>query len=251
MARRKALFKKVIIAVLVLLVIAGAAFVIWGSNPSKPMPEALAALQSDPSVQVESAPWTVFRPLGKQPDTGLIFYPGGRVDYRAYAPYLHALAAQGYLVVLVPMPLSLAVFGSDRAGEVIKAFPEVKNWAVAGHSLGGAMAAHYVAQHPGEVKGLVLLAAYPAASDNLTGSSTKVISIHGSLDGLATPAKIEASRALLPSDTLFVTIEGGNHAQFGWYGLQGGDGTAEISREDQQAQLLQASIDFLPTLSDK
>ncbi|MBE0697841.1 MAG: hypothetical protein IH586_13045, partial [Anaerolineaceae bacterium] len=129
--RRKALIKKVVIALLLLLILAGVGFTIWASNAAKPMPEALFALKSDSAVLVTSASWTEFQPVGKKPDTGLIFYPGGRVDYRAYAPYLHALAKEGYLVVLVPMPLNLAVFGSDKAGDVIKAFPEVKNWVLA------------------------------------------------------------------------------------------------------------------------
>ena len=243
--------KKILFAVLALIIIFGAAFIIWSSTPLKPMLEALAALQSDADVQVTSDGLTVFTPLGKQPSAGLIFYPGGRVDYRAYSPYLHSLASQGYLVVLVPMPLNLAVFAPDKAGAVIREFPQVKTWAVGGHSLGGAMAAHYAAQHPDQVQGLVLLAAYPAESDSLAGLATKVISIHATQDGLATPAKIEASRLLLPENTRFVTIQGGNHAQFGWYGLQGGDGVATITREEQHSQLLQATIDFMQTLAGK
>jgi hypothetical protein len=251
MGRRIALFKKIIIAVLGLIILAAAGFTIWGYTPAAPMTEALSALQSDAAVQVTTASWTEFRPAGTQPDTALIFYPGGRVDSRAYSPYLHALAAQGYLVVLVPMPLNLAVFGSDKAGDVIKAYPAIKHWVIGGHSLGGAMAAHYAAQHSNQIQGLVLLAAYPAGSDSLKELPVKVISIHATQDGLATLAKIDASRALLPADTQFVPIEGGNHAQFGWYGLQSGDGSASISREDQQDQLLQATLSFIRGFSGK
>jgi hypothetical protein len=250
-SRSSKLIKKVIIAVLVGVILAAAGFTIWGNTPAQPMAQALAALQSDPAVEVTTSSWTVFKPSGSQADTGMIFYPGGRVDYRAYAPYLHALAAQGYLVVLVPMPLNLAVFGSEKASEVIQAYPNVKHWLIGGHSLGGAMAAHYVALHPEKIAGLVLLASYPAEADNLKSIPVKVISIHGTQDGLATPAKIDASRALLPQDTQIVSIQGGNHAQFGWYGLQSGDGTASISREEQQAQLLQTTIAFLQAISGK
>jgi pimeloyl-ACP methyl ester carboxylesterase len=110
------------------------------------------------------------------------------------------------------------------------------------------MAAHFVATHPGAVDGLVLWAAYPASSDDLSQSGVRVVSISASLDGLATPEKIAASRPLLPADTVWVTIEGGNHAQFGWYGPQSGDAPAAIPREAQQAQIVEATVALLESL---
>lgn len=245
------MLKRILIAVFVLIIIGAGSFIAWGSSPLPPMLEALDALRSDRVVQVTNSDWIVFQPVGSEPDTGLVFYPGGRVDYRAYSPYLREVASQGFLVVLVKMPLNLAVFAPNRAGEVIDAFPAVKTWAVGGHSLGGAMAAHYVAGHPGQVQGLVLLASYPASSDSLVEAAIDVISIYASQDGLATQEKIDASRALLPAETQFVSIQGGNHAQFGWYGLQNGDGTATISREDQQAQVVTLVVDFLTRLPEE
>jgi len=76
----------------------------------------------------------------------------------------------------------------------------------------------------------------------------RVVSISASFDGLATPEKIDASRPLLPADTVWVTIQGGNHAQFGWYGPQPGDDPAAISRETQQAQIIEATVEFLESL---
>ncbi len=156
------------LGLLLLLLLALAGFVIWASMSSSPMPEALAALQSDAQVQVETEGWLIFRPVDGEPAVGLILYPGGRVDPRAYAPPARAIAAEGYLVVMVPMPLNLAFFGPDRAAEVMAAFPEVERWAVGGHSLGGAMAARFAHRHPSAVQGLVLWASYPAASDDLS-----------------------------------------------------------------------------------
>jgi len=101
-----------------LLLVAVVAFVIWGSTPAAPMPEALAAVQSDGSVLVDTEPWLVFQPAEGQASTGLILYPGARVDPRAYAPVARAIAEKGYLVVIVPMPLNLAVLGADQAAEV-------------------------------------------------------------------------------------------------------------------------------------
>jgi hypothetical protein len=109
-----------------LLLLALASFVIWASMSASPMPKALVALQSDAQVQVEAEGWLIFRPVGGEPAVGLILYPGGRVDPRAYAPPARAIAAEGYLVVMVPMPLNLAFFGPDRAAEVMAAFPEVE-----------------------------------------------------------------------------------------------------------------------------
>src|SRR5512135_761553 len=185
-------------------------FVVWGETPAQPMPEALAALQSDAQVTVTAGKWLVFTPAKSQPTTGFIIYPGGRVDYRAYAPAAHQIAAQGYLVVIVRMPLNLAVFGANTAQDVLAAYPQIRRWAIGGHSLGGAMAAAFASTHPNSIQGLALWAAYPASSDDLSDSSLRVVSIFGSLDGLATGEKMDASRPLLPADTTWVPITGGN-----------------------------------------
>jgi hypothetical protein len=216
------------------------------------MPEALQALETSAQtdgVVVTTRDWLVFRPTDHEPTTGLVFYPGGRVDPRSYAPAARAIAAEGPLVVIVPLPLNLAVFAPERAESVIEAFPDVAHWAIGGHSLGGAMAARFVYQHPTSVEGLVLWAAYPAANNNLAGRQLAVVSIYGTVDGLATVEKINASRPLLPSDTRWVAIEGGNHAQFGWYGSQRGDNAATIFIGVQQQQVVAATAQLLESLS--
>ncbi len=240
--------KWVLLILLAVLLLVVAGFTIWAYTPPKPMPEAIAALQSDAQVQVETSPWLTFTPAGTQPTTGFIFYPGGRVDPRSYAPAARALAGQGYLVTIAPMPFNLAVFKPAAAEAVIAAHPEVTNWAIGGHSLGGAMAANYVYTHPDVVQGMALWAAYPAGNNSLVDRQIPVVSISGTLDGLATPAKIEASRPLLPASTRWVPIEGGNHAQFGWYGPQSGDNEATISREEQQQQVVAATEELLVTV---
>lgn len=241
-------FKFILLGIVVALFVATIGFLVWAKTPLGPMPEALESLQSDSQVQVTEDNWIVFEPTGATPDTGLIFYPGGRVDPRAYAPAARAIAEQGYLVVIVPMPLNLAVFAPNRAEEVMAAYPEIQLWVIGGHSLGGAMAARYVYQHPGAAQGLVLWAAYPASSDNLSGQPLEVVSIVGSLDGLGADQRIETTRGLLPEDTQFIRIEGGNHAQFGWYGDQPGDAEAAITRTDQQDQALRPTLELLAGL---
>ena len=234
--------------VVAVLLLATTAFVAWGSTPLGPLPQAEQALVSDAMVRVTQEQWLVFDPAAGQPDTGLIFYPGGRVDYHSYAPQARAIAAQGYRVIIVPMPLSLAVFGADRASDVIAAYPEISHWAVGGHSLGGSMAALFAAQNPDITQGLVLWASYPAESSSLAESAIKVISIYGSEDGLATSAKISASKVLLPPGTRYVAIQGGNHAQFGAYGVQDGDGQAKISAQQQQDETVKATVELLKEL---
>jgi pimeloyl-ACP methyl ester carboxylesterase len=140
------------------------------------------------------------------------------------------------------------VLGADRALEVMAAYPEIQHWVIGGHSLGGAMAARFAYQNPGAVQGLALWAAYPASSDDLSGQDVQVASISGSRDGLGTNEGVESTRGLLPASTQFTVIEGGNHAQFGWYGEQGGDNPAEISRSEQQAQVINATLALLESL---
>ncbi|HPR71805.1 MAG TPA: alpha/beta hydrolase, partial [Flexilinea sp.] len=129
--------------------------------------------------------------------------------------------------------------------DVQATYPQIRHWAIGGHSLGGAMAAAYAKSHPDSIEGLALWAAYPSANDSLADSEIRVVSVFGSEDGLATDKKIEASKQLLPPDTIWVKIEGGNHAQFGWYGDQAGDNVATVSREEQQEQTISATIKML------
>jgi len=238
--------KKVAIWILIILLVGvPIVFAIWAYTPPAPMPQALAALESDAQVFVRVDEWAFFEPIKNRADTAFILYPGGRVDFRSYAPAARAIAEAGYPVFILSMPFNLAVFDIDRAADVMAAYPEIQNWVVGGHSLGGAMAANYAVQNPEDVQGLLLWAAYPASSDDLSGMNIEVTSIYATRDGLSTGEKIDQSRSLLPADTIWMAIEGGNHAQFGWYGDQAGDLPAEISRETQQEQIVAASIALL------
>jgi pimeloyl-ACP methyl ester carboxylesterase len=220
-------------------------FVIWGSTPQAATDGALQALVSDSAVTVTTDEWITFSPAGQAPRAGLIVYPGGHVDPRAYAPLARQIAAQGYRVVIVPMPLALAVLAPNRALQVMAHDPAIETWAIGGHSLGGAMSARFAYTHPDAVDGLVLWAAYPASTDDLSGYDLVVTSIYGTLDGLATGSRIDASRPLLPPVTRWVAIEGGNHAQFGDYGPQSGDTPAIIPAEEQQALAAGATASLL------
>ncbi len=231
------------IGFLALLLLAAALTIIWVTQTPALRPEALAALHSDEQVQVHGGPWFVFWPSHGTPDIGLILYPGGRVDFRAYAPAAHAIAAQGYPVIIVPMPLNLAVLAPNKASQVMAAYPQIQRWFLAGHSLGGTMAARFVHRHPDAVAGLILWASYPAPEDSLaTFMTLSVTSIYATRDGLVAADEIQASRALLPPDTAFIPVPGGNHTQFGWYELQAGDQPATISYAEQQEAVVRATL---------
>jgi hypothetical protein len=224
-----------------------AGFVLWAQNALGPGQRALDALHSNSEVLISESDYIVFQPAQGMPETGLIFYPGGRVDYRSYAPALREIASQGYLVLLVPAPLNLMVFDPNAAEAVFPEFPQIAHWAVGGHSLGGAMAANFLYTHPGAAEGLVLWASYPPSSNDLSASGLRVLSVYGTLD-MGGQQPFDDSRAVLPPDTTRVVIEGGNHAQFGDYGPQPGDNTAAISPADQQAQVVAATVHFLENL---
>ena len=219
-------------------------FVLWASDAAPANEVALQAINSDSQVFVSPENgWVIFFPAeNPRPETGFIFYPGGKVDYRAYAPILKMIAAKGYFVAVVPVPLNLAFFDVNAAARVEAAYPEIKNWFVGGHSLGGVAASSYAASHK-EIRGVVFWASYPA-DDSLKTGNIPAVSIYGTNDGLATGETLDESKALLLPDTKFIAIEGGNHAQFGSYGPQDGDNEASISPEDQWTQAAAATVEF-------
>jgi len=239
---------KALLGITLVIAIAFAGFFIWAETPPAPMTEANDALKSDSSVTVSIGNWLVFTPASYNVSTGFIIYPGGRVDFKSYAPAAYSIAAQGYLVIIPKMPLNLAVFGVGIANDVIRHYPNIGSWAVGGHSLGGTMAAQFAFENPAKIKGLALWAAYPASGTDLSESSLLVTTIHGGNDGLVSTAQIDDSLRLLPASTVRVEIAGGNHAQFGWYGVQAGDNEATITREAQQNLILEATVQLLEKL---
>ena len=174
--------------------------------------------------------------VGPADGKGIVFYPGGKVDEKAYAPLLLELAEEGYEVYLVKMPAKLAIFGMNAAEDIFEEASHIKEWTMMGHSLGGAMAASFSVTHDEEVEALVLLAAY--STENLNGLDMDVYSFYGSEDTVLNMEKYEEYRSNLPEDVIEEVIEGGNHANYGHYGAQDGDGEATITREEQQECVL-------------
>ena len=241
------IIKRVFLGIVLTLLLMTAGLVIWGNQAAPASEVAIQALESDARVKVaQQDGFITFEPLASEPVVGFVLVPGGRVDYRAYAPVLHQIAARGYFVAMVKVRINLAFFDINAPDRVIYKYPNIQHWAVGGHSLGGVAAASYASKHPGSLDGLVLWAAYPG-DDSLASAKLKVISIYGTKDKPGMEP-FDKSRTQLPSDTQFIILDGGNHAQFGSYGLQAGDGVATISPEEQWSQAAEATADFLGSL---
>ncbi len=234
--KKRYIIPAAIALVLVIALIVGAVFVGDYYPATDRAVEAMTATE-DTAVQVSVSTLadnaTVFAP--QNPSAALILYPGGKVDHVAYAPLAQALAHRGVLCVILEMPLRLAVFDMNAADGIREAvetkYPTVRECYIGGHSLGGSMAASYIGKHSTNFDGLVLLAAYSTA--DLSDTTLRVLSILGSEDGVLNREKYTSNRTNLPADFTEETIEGGNHAGFGDYGAQDGDGASTLADGEQ------------------
>lgn len=220
----------------------------WVFSPFQPGPAARVALISDSVVSVqESGDWVTFAPAGAPATTGLIFYPGGHVDFRAYAPVAREIASHGYQVTVVRMPASLSIFGLFRADRVMEAYPQVQTWAIGGHSLGGMMAARYAAWRADKVRGVVFWAAFPVADlsrSDLAGALT-----YGTNDVRIELEAVKATMPFLPPGTDIEPIAGGGHTGFGDYRTYFGGAHADISPELQRAYAADITVRLLEKIS--
>ncbi len=202
---------------------------------------AISAMAGSASVTVRTdGALTVFAPAS--PEVGFIFYPGGKVEHTAYAPLLLDLAEAGVLCVLVEMPANLAVLDPHAAEGIPARFPGIEHWYIGGHSLGGSMAASHVAAHTDTYDGLVLLASYSTA--DLRATDLSVLSLYGTEDGVLDRDQYDDCRPNLPAATTETRLEGANHAGFGCYGDQDGDGTATLPAAEQRRLTVDHMLDF-------
>ncbi len=183
--------------------------------------------------------YTIYGDVGNS-DLGIIFYPGGKVEAKAYEPLMYEFASQNICCVLIQMPFNLAVFGINSADDVLELNDEI-NWYIAGHSLGGAMASAYATDNLKDLSGLILLAAYP--TDELP-EDFPVISVYGSEDGVLDMEKYSSEKELAANFTEII-INGGNHSGFGNYGHQSGDGQAEISKAEQWRLTVENIVEWI------
>lgn len=230
MPRRKKRLLAGGIVLLVLAVLTGTFF--WYVSDYYPADEiALEVLAQDSTITVQDE-LTILSP-SYPTDTAIIFYPGAKVEAEAYLPLLEQIRQTGVTCILVHMPFRMAIFDANAAEEVMEQFPDIQHWYIAGHSMGGAMASQFAADHPDEVDGLILLGAY------IYGDypPEKTLTVYGSLN--------QSVEDHIDYTENIVEIQGGNHAQFGNYGPQKGDLPATLSAEEQQARTVAAIEEFL------
>ncbi|HEX5847946.1 MAG TPA: alpha/beta hydrolase [Rubrobacter sp.] len=213
----------------------------WTFGSYKPDAVAVAAM----SGATDEGGWYEFG--GRESCTGVVLYPGARVDAEAYAPLASELSEQtGAMVAVVRVPLDMALLDGDAADEVIAAHPEVRRWTLAGHSLGGVAAAAYAEERAGEtVDGLLLFASYPSGGTDLSNDQVEVASILGSRDRVLDRRSFEEAKSRLPELTGYMEIEGMNHAQFGSYGPQEGDGKPTVTDGRAVREVVDASKDLV------
>ncbi|WP_304452272.1 alpha/beta hydrolase [Nocardiopsis sp. YSL2] len=233
-----------------LVVLVAAASAVWLATPYRAEADALAGARALPGVRIEAADdAVVLEPEDAASGTGVVFYPGARVEADAYAAsWAPVVQAAGVTVVIPRMPLRLAVLDPDRADAAVAEHGGgVERWYLGGHSLGGAMAAAHAGDDPAfPLAGVVLWGAYATEGAGLSDrDDLRVLSVAGSEDGLSDPATIDANRDHLPEEAAMVEIDGMNHAQFGAYGDQAGDETATIDDPAARRALAEAVTGFL------
>ncbi|MBI9095184.1 MAG: hypothetical protein JEY71_09910 [Sphaerochaeta sp.] len=207
------------------------------------------AMASDALVRVsENREAIIFEPATHQADKALVYYQGANVAPQSFAYAGRKIAEAGIQVFLVKMPFSLAIFDIGAAYSYPEQYPEIEHWALGGFSLGGSSAAFALANKESRYEALILYASYTDEKHSLRDKAIRVLSISGSNDGLATPGDIEEGKTLLPPDTQYLQIFGGNHTQFALYGdgkLQKGDNKASLPAMEQQQMVIDATVEFL------
>jgi pimeloyl-ACP methyl ester carboxylesterase len=245
---------KIIAAIVVVVPLAAFGYLVYSTEARRadPMEEALAALVSDDTVAVETDDWIVMRPANAEPTAGLILYPGANCDVRGYAKVLKQIAASGYLVVAVVMPFDFSIFAPNSADAVRSAFPEIGDWVIAGHSMGGAMAAQYAFDHRHDLAGLILWDSYPPGPSDLSDSQLPVVHIHRATPDGQSSTVFADKRHLIPADSTWVPIAGANHMNFGSF-IGGGydeEWDAKIERAEQHRQIVAATLDGLERMTE-
>ena len=239
----KKFLRFVFILLLIALVAAGGLFAFFIYDYHHASESAQMALVSTSTVTVNEVDDKITAFVPESPKGGVIFYPGGKVEVEAYAPLMQEIAERGFVSVYVEMPANLAFLDKNAADGIRELYPEITDWYMAGHSLGGTMAASYVADHTDAFKGLILMGSY--ALDDISLSGLTVCSLYGSEDGVLNMDRYNENRTNLPYYIIEKEIPGGCHSYFGDYGIQEGDGIPSISMEEQ----IKITADFVSYIS--
>lgn len=219
---------------LVLIVFAGVGITIYAQDYYRASVTALEAIEEANIVDGDLV-------YGQEEATkGVIIYPGGKVDEKAYAYLAKSLSDLGYETVVLKMPLKLAILGGNRAKKYIEGNERIEEWVVIGHSLGGVAAAGFIEKNPEKVAGMVFMGSYPTEGTNLGDNGIDIYSFVGTEDRIVNREAILASIDTLGESGRLVEIPGGNHSYYANYGNQENDGAASIGYAEQQKFILDA-----------
>lgn len=238
-------YKRIKLVILLALIITMSLCFVWVNDYYHTDTEAVAAFNMTQGGAVDTEKpddgIMVFRP--SKIKAGLIFYPGGKVEYSSYEPLMRACASKGILCVLIKMPFNLAVLDVSAADGITEMYEGVDKWYIGGHSLGGSMAASYLSDNRDKFDGLVLLGSY--STEAFSEGDIDVLSVYGSEDKVMNKEKYDEYKINLPEEFDEYVIEGGNHAFFGMYGEQEGDGEASIANEEQISFTAEKIAEFI------
>ena len=231
---------RILLSIVLVFVLAFVALVTWANIVMQGERAPALSAWRDPQITITSTDHSVIlTPKTGVTGTGLVFIPGAKVDPYAYLYKLSGIVNTGVTVVITKPTLNLAFFDQRPLATSTADAPKMSRWFVGGHSLGGVRACMLAdSTAVPHVAGLVLFGSYCA--NDLSRTDLTVLSIGGERDGLSTPAKINAAKGLLPSSATFVEIPGSNHARFGDYGVQPGDGVATISSAEARSEITAA-----------
>lgn len=217
------IINKVLSVLLITILVLSSAMIIFANNPYEAEVQMYEEMDIETYVtKTETGSSIVFEPESYA--INIVMIPGGKVKPEAYSYVASELANNGMKVTIVKPLLNLAIFSPNQANKYVE---EGKTNVVMGHSLGGVVAS-MVASNNEDFDVLIMMGAYNTSP--ITNQETLAItSEHDSLD-----MEKYNEQALLVDDLTEEHIDGGNHAYFGFYGEQKGDGEAEMTNLEQQ-----------------
>lgn len=236
-------FVKILIACVIIVSVTVASFFVYTNDYYEADLGAATVMSPTVNMSMKTLDDNTIVYMPKGAETGLIFYPGGKVEYTAYIPLMEACASRGIACVLLEMPFNLAVLDMNAAEGIQEMYPDISEWYIGGHSLGGSMAASYLSENTEDFNGLILLGSYSTA--DLSEKSVEVLSVYGSEDLVLNREKYNENKSNLPKGFTEVVLNGGCHAYFGMYGEQEGDGEPSISNAEQIEKTAEAIAELV------
>lgn len=233
MCMKKAV-KRILRTTLFLVVAMIGFLLVYSINPGKPLPEMEDAITLDDDVTREED-WDQISYLVEVPIANIVIVPGGKVKAESYSYLAAELANAGYNVTTYKAVLNLSIL---TGGYPKRFLDDSYDNYIIGHSLGGITASSIASDE--DVSGVVLLGSYSITDIR----DTNVLVLVGELDSVIDMEAFEENESNLGEYTK-VVIEGGNHAQFGWYGKQNKDTDATITTQEQQDKIIEEILLFI------